>query len=590
MQDSLIVLKFGSSVLGSAEDIPNAVHEIYRWYRRGYRVLAVVSALGDTTNDLLKAGQALDPTPEPYALAELLATGERESAALLGVALDRVGVRARVVDPRDIELKASGSVLDSEPVTVNVERANRFLTDSPVLVIPGFFGFDEKGRLHLFGRGGSDMTAAFLACALRATRCRLLKDIDGIFEFDPAQGRREAPRRFAALSYIQALKIARPLIQPKAVELLDRHQSTAEVAALTCSYESVVCTTTVMGSGSHTSSPLKVVLLGLGNVGGGVYRRLLGNATHFTVVSAFVRSKERHLGEGVPASILETNEVRLLEREVDIVVDALSGVETSSRLVPAFLTRGVSVVTANKALIADAGAHYKTLAERHGGALRYSAAVGGSAPMIESVQKAREAGEIIVISGILNGTCNFVLGRCETGVSLQNAVREAQLCGYAEADPAEDLSGRDSARKLQILARHAFDVAPDEMSVEEISEVSLINSLSRVRPNYRLRLIGTLNRIRSGIQAAVRLEWIGPDHPFAQIDGAWNGLTITFASGETVPVTGRGAGRWPTTEAVMSDLWDIRRDAEALSTPLESEWTEDLANRRDLLHSGAISL
>jgi len=144
-------------------------------------------------------------------------------------------------------------------------------------------------------------------------------------------------------------------------------------------------------------------------------------------------------------------------------------------------------------------------------------------------------------------------------------VHEAQFCGYAEADPAEDLSGRDSARKLRILARHAFDVDLNDMSVDEITSKSLEKALSQAKANHRLRLIGTLSRVAGHIQGAVQIEWIGPDHPFAQVNGAWNALMTTLAIGETTTIIGRGAGRWPTTEAVMSDLWDIRRQVESTS-------------------------
>jgi homoserine dehydrogenase len=148
VRDSIVVLKFGSSVLRAREDLPSAVHEIYRWYRDGHRVIAVVSAIGDATDLLLASARDLASSPEPYALAELLATGERAAAALLGVALDRVGVRARVVDPRTIGLLALGTVLDSEPVGVNREQLKSLLTEFPVLLVPGFFGYDEKKRPH----------------------------------------------------------------------------------------------------------------------------------------------------------------------------------------------------------------------------------------------------------------------------------------------------------------------------------------------------------------------------------------------------------------------------------------------------------
>src|SRR6202049_1923305 len=144
----VIVLKFGSSVLRTTHDLANVVHEIYRWVRDGYRVIAVVSAIDNTTERLIQESQKLIASPEPYALAELLATGERASAALLGIALDRAGVRARIVDPRDIGLMALGTVLDSEPVGVGRERVESLLTEFPVLEVPGFFGYDEKKRLH----------------------------------------------------------------------------------------------------------------------------------------------------------------------------------------------------------------------------------------------------------------------------------------------------------------------------------------------------------------------------------------------------------------------------------------------------------
>jgi homoserine dehydrogenase len=136
--DELIILKFGSSVLRTRSELPNAVHEIYRWYRRGYKVIAVVSAIGLTTDELLcEAREVAGTRPdtgvctrdslEPYALAELLATGERASAALLGIALDRAGVLARVLNPGEIGLTAAGPPLDSELLAVNVDRVRELL-------------------------------------------------------------------------------------------------------------------------------------------------------------------------------------------------------------------------------------------------------------------------------------------------------------------------------------------------------------------------------------------------------------------------------------------------------------------------------
>jgi homoserine dehydrogenase len=562
MRDSIVVLKFGSSVLRARGDLPSAVHEIYRWYRDGHRVIAVVSAIGDATDLLLAGARDLASEPEPYALAELLATGERASAALLGIALDRVGARARVVDPRDIGLLAIGTVLDSEPVGVDRERLKGFLTEFPVLIVPGFFGFDENKRLHLLGRGGSDLTAAFLAGSVSAARCRLIKDVDGVYESDPAASIGYQPRRFSSLGYEQALALAGPLIQAKAVHFLERQQRTAEVAALGASYESHVGFSTATLADAQTTPPTRVLLLGLGTVGGGVYQRLASMPEHFRVVGAFVRSRARARHQGIIEALVETDDDALPHLECDVVVDALPGLEPSTRLVTAYLSRGIDVVSANKVIVAESGPSLSLLASRHAASLRYSAAVGGSAPMIETVRRLAASGGITSMTAILSGTCNFILEQCEQGVSLEEALRDAQARGYAETESSEDLSGRDAARKLRILARHAFGREVDALSVEGIQEDRLQHLLSDAIPGRQLRFLGTASKRNSGkVAAHVCLEWIGDDHPLASIASEWNALAITLVSGEITVVTGRGAGRWPTTEAVIADLLELRRES-----------------------------
>ena len=146
MPGRIVVLKFGSSVLTSRADLPAAVHEIYRWYREGARVIAVVSAIGDATEQLIRQSRELCATPEPWATAELLATGERTSAAMLGIALDRAGMPARVVNPREIGLEVRGEPLDGEPFAINQKHVEELLAEYPVLVVPGFFGTDASGR------------------------------------------------------------------------------------------------------------------------------------------------------------------------------------------------------------------------------------------------------------------------------------------------------------------------------------------------------------------------------------------------------------------------------------------------------------
>ena len=211
---NIIVLKFGSSVLRSEAYLPNAVHEIYRHWREGAQVIAVVSAFGDTTDQLTRRAETLCAEPDRSALATLLATGEAASSALLGLALNRSGISSRVLDPMQAGLRTMGSKLDADPIAVD---AARLLAESrrAVVVLPGFVGRGEQGDTTLLGRGGSDFSALFLAHHLRAN-CILIKDVEGLYTSDPA-GQTVRGSRFEQASYETALRLGGSVVQHKAV-------------------------------------------------------------------------------------------------------------------------------------------------------------------------------------------------------------------------------------------------------------------------------------------------------------------------------------------------------------------------------------
>lgn len=558
MSGDVVVLKFGSSVLVSSSDVPAVVHEIYGWYRSGHRVIAVVSAIGQSTNQLIGLAAGLSADPEPHALAELLATGERHSAALLGIALDRAGVPCRVVDPREIHLTALGMPLDSEPTLVGQSRLQELLDVTPVIVVPGYFGHDAQGRLHLLGRGGSDLSAVFLAAATGAARCRLIKDVDGVYDRDPACARDAPARRYATLTYETAIREAAPLIQPKAVRFLERHSSAAEVAGLFERFESVVGPQVNRLEPLRARRPTSVLLLGLGTVGLGVYRRLRALDRHFQVIGALCRDPVKHDQDGIPAELLHGPGSRLTSLAPDIVVDVLPGLEPARTIVRHFLERGVSVVSANKRLIAEAGPSLERAAERSGASIRCAAAVGGSAPMIEAVRRQAGRGEIRSIEGILNGTCNFLLDRCSDGQSLAEALVEAQAKGFAETNPEDDLIGADAARKLRILARHAFGREPAAVDMRPLTATNLSIAQMNCRDGRRLRMVARAWLDGGRLLGEVCIRALGADHPLAAVSGEWNRLVVTSANGTVTTVSGRGAGRWPTTEAVVADLLDFR--------------------------------
>lgn len=591
-QDEVIILKFGSSVMRTRADVPNAVHEIYRWYRLGYRVLAVVSAIGLTTDELLseadevlgRVGEARGcstVSPQPYALAELLATGERASAALLGIALDRAGVPARVLNPREIGLTASGAPLDSELSDVDVARVRELLAHNPVLVVPGFFGTDAEGRTHLLGRGGSDLTAVFLADALEPCRCRLIKDVDGVYESDPAsrggehaaRGREGQARRFVALDYTMALKVGGSLIQPKAVEFLRLRRKRAEVAACERGYETTVDGHRTELATSDRTGPagsLRVLLLGLGTVGFGVYQRLLANSEHFEVIGALVRDRGKYERIGVASGLLRTRTHQVMKLRPDVVVDALSDPDVAEELLRHFLSSGVPVVSAGKALIAKSGASLGALSQRTGTTLRYSAAVGGGTPMIEAIDRVAGRGSVLSLAAVLNGTCNFVLGRCgDDGSTVQGALAAAHRAGFAEADASEDLSGADAARKLRILCRHAFGDEPEEIRAEALTE-RVAEQAQRARDTARVvRQVARASLCNGELHAIVRFEEVPQDSPFGGLTDEWNALQIVTSDDALYTIRGRGAGRWPTTEAIMADLFDAYRSRIARETVVD---------------------
>jgi homoserine dehydrogenase len=569
VREEVIVLKLGSSVLRTDADLPNAVHEIYRWVRGGYRVIAVVSAIGNATDLLLAQARGLSSYPEPFATAELLATGERAAAGLLGVALDRAGLPARVLNPREFGLTVAGSPLDSELVSTNVDRLRSLLAEFPVLVVPGFFGTDAAGRTHLLGRGGSDLSAVFLAHALGA-RCRLIKDVDGVYESDPSGCAAAAPRRFVSLHYADAKRVAGPLIQPKAVTFLQERGTRAEVAALWRSYESTVYGgRTELSWSAAALPPLKVLLLGLGTVGYGVYQRLKANRGHFEVLGCLVRNPAKYRVLQFPDTLLHTDSKDVLAFTPDIIVDALPGIEPSRHLVQHFLQAGAHVVSANKALIAEHGTPLAVLAQEHRATLRYSAAVGGGTPMLETVDRAAARGTITKVTAVLNGTCNVVLDACAAGATLAEAIADAQTQGFAEADASEDLSGRDAARKLRILSRHAWGVEPDMIDVQVLDEGVAKRAKAAAENGRRLRQIANATRDAGRVHAQVTFEVVKEGGLFGRLSREWNALEIQGIGGVHT-VTGRGAGRWPTTEAIMGDLFDLHGDWDRRPDRLES--------------------
>ena len=581
MPRKVIVLKFGSSVLQSRADLPKAVHEIYRWIRRQYRVVAVVSAFAGETDRLLGTVEEYrDKNPE--AIARVVATGEEIATAFLALELDRFGIPAQVLDPSQIQLIAEANsnesgppaslgfglagVMDTEPVSADILAIENVFRLGRVAVIPGFVARDRLGRVALFGRGGSDLSALFLAKQLGG-RCRLIKDVDGVYNSDPAAC--PDARRFDEITFADALAIAGKIVQKKAIAFGRKTGVPFEVAALGSDYATTVgADSSVLSARSNSFAPLRIGLLGLGTVGLGVFQELWKRPDLFEVTGIAVRRPELHL-DHAPANLLTRDCWDAIEN-VDVVVELIGGTDPAGDLVNAALAAGKPVVTANKLLLAG---DVRLEAHRD---LRYSAAVGGAVPALEAVQALAHSkahfGSIVSLSGVLNGTCNYILDRIAAGCGWEQAVSEAQANGFAEQDPRADVSGSDTVCKLRLLARRAFPQADAHyVNATGIEAIDPDWVQSAARDGGRARLVGTAHLADGRVHLEVKPTLVDAAHPFAQIRNEENCLLIDTGDSDSQHVwTGRGAGRWPTTAAVMADLFDLSRERESVASEQRS--------------------
>ena len=559
----LTVLKFGSSVLRSEADLPAAVHEIYRWVRNGHRVIAVVSAIGDSTEELLARAHAFGQVISDHAVATLLATGEATSAALLSLALDRAGIPAAILDEVCLGLRTEGPILNSEPCGVNVPGVERALENSSVVVVPGFVGRQNDGTLSLLGRGGTDLTAVFLAYQLGADRCRLIKDVDGIFEYDPASSER-LPRRYRTLTWTEADRVNGGIVQAKAIHFAERHGFAFEVAALNSDSSSLICARpAAFYEGQPDSRPLRVGLLGAGTVGLGVYRYLVAHPDQFHITGIGVRHLDRD--DGTPSELLTPDLWEVVDSECELVVELIGGLWPAKELIEASLKAGKHVITANKLVISQCGHELRELAAHNEVQLLYSGAVGGAVPMLEQVRQIAETHGVRALSGVVNGTTNFILDRLAEGIPRAEALSEAQRLGFAELDPTTDLDGSDAAHKLALLAHAAFGscLHPNHIDRTGIEHFDAETVHEAAKSGLSVRLVVTLDGGGDSAKARVEPQFVHREHLFARTRNEENCLEIHTQTGETFLVRGKGAGRWPTAEAVMADVFDVCRTVRA---------------------------
>ncbi|NQF14054.1 MULTISPECIES: homoserine dehydrogenase [unclassified Brevibacillus] len=310
---------------------------------------------------------------------------------------------------------------------------------------------------------------------------------------------------------------------------------------------------------------VRVGLLGLGTVGGGVIKTIRSQqeklasrlGKRIEIVKALVRDSEKERAVHVDPALLTTDFEDVLRSDVDIVVEVMGGVEPTYDYVRALIEKGCHVVTANKELLAKKGTELVDLANQHQVHLAYEASVAGGIPILSVLRQFLRTNDIQGVRGILNGTTNFILTKMEAEqLSYQEVLKQAQELGYAEADPRSDVEGFDAMYKLYILAQLVYGESLPLADVVRKGIADLSAGHIRIASDlgYRIKLIAQAYQAEKGIRLSVEPTMLPLSHPLAQIHDAFNAVQLSGNIVGDLLFTGRGAGELPTASAVVEDL------------------------------------
>ena len=316
----------------------------------------------------------------------------------------------------------------------------------------------------------------------------------------------------------------------------------------------------------------RIGVAGLGTVGAGLLSFLAEHPTFApagataTVTGVSARSRSRPRPVDISKLAWFDDPVALATSpDVDLFVELIGGSDGPAKAaVEAALKLGKPVVTANKALLAEHGAELAVLAEASGIPLLFEAAVMGGAPAIKMLRESLVGEEVVAVSGILNGTCNYILTEMEAGGRpFAEVLAEAQRLGYAEADPTMDVGGFDAAHKITILAALAFGSAPNYAAaeVEGIDQIELLDIKLARELGYRIRLVASARRSAEGVAVRVHPALAPLGHPLAETFGPLNALFIEGRRIGRIFLQGPGAGAGPTAAAVAADIADVMTGA-----------------------------
>ncbi|MDP9806740.1 homoserine dehydrogenase [Trueperella bonasi] len=309
---------------------------------------------------------------------------------------------------------------------------------------------------------------------------------------------------------------------------------------------------------------IKIALLGAGTVGSQVARLLKEEnellsaraGAPLELVGISVANLEAERDPWIDRDLLTTDSKALIEK-ADIVIELIGGVDLPRELILHALRSGASVVTGNKALLAEHGPEIYDLAKEQNVDVYYEAAVAGAVPVVYAVRESLAGDTVTEIQGILNGTTNYILDEMTTkGLAFDEVLKVAQDLGFAEADPTADVDGHDAAAKIAILASLAFHkrVHINDVQVEGIRSITANDIAAARAGGYVIKLVATARQEAGKIEVRVNPTLVPQSHPLASIGGSFNAIVIEAEAADRLMFYGRGAGGAPTASAVLSDV------------------------------------
>jgi homoserine dehydrogenase len=322
-----------------------------------------------------------------------------------------------------------------------------------------------------------------------------------------------------------------------------------------------------------SQSPLRLGLLGIGNVGQSVFDVLTRNQDEISRRAGrtieVVMASRRNLAAAKPLADAGVRVVAdaadiVQDPHVDVVVELIGGTTLARDLVLQAIANGKHVVTANKALLAEHGAEIFDAANKAGVVVAFEAAVAGGIPIIKALREGLTANRIEWLAGIINGTTNFILSEMRSkGLDFASVLKTAQELGYAEADPTFDIEGVDAAHKLALMSAIAFGVPVqfDKAHIEGITKLDAQDIKYAEQLGYRIKLLGITKRVAAGIELRVHPCLVPAERLIANVEGAMNAVVVQGDAVGTTLYYGKGAGGEPTASAVIADLVDVARVA-----------------------------